>query len=126
MPCMKKLIAVCLLVLMMFLSLTGASAESLLGGWQIAEESAITEERQALLDQALEGLVGVNYVPIAYLGSQVVAGTNHCFLCKATVVYPDAKPTLVLMYLDEDLNGNVEILQIQDLVLGPVFEPDLQ
>lgn len=111
---MKKLL-VLLLTMMMLASAAIASAETLPGGWQVAENNAITEENRALLEQALEGLVGVTYVPVAYLGSQVVAGMNHCFLCQATVVYPGAEPTLVLVYLYQDLTGQVEITRIADL-----------
>ena len=53
----------------------------------------MTEEQKAVFDKAVEKLLGVSYEPVTYLGSQVVAGQNHCFLCKATVIYPDAKPT---------------------------------
>ncbi|MGN1369062.1 MAG: hypothetical protein ACI4WX_09355 [Aristaeellaceae bacterium] len=111
---MKKLFAL-LLTVMMLAAAAVASAETLAGGWRVAENNAITEENRALLEQALEGLVGVTYVPVAYLGSQVVAGMNHCFLCQATVVYPGAEPTLVLVYLYQDLTGQVEITRIADL-----------
>ena len=62
------------------------------GGWEAAEDTAMTDDLKDLFARALEGLTGVAYEPIAYLGHQVVAGLNHCFLCKSTVIYPDAKP----------------------------------
>lgn len=85
------------------------------GGWSAAEDTALTDDQRSLFERALEGLLGVNYEPIAYLGSQVVAGLNHCFLCKATVVYPGAQPTYKLVYIYEDLNGNTEVTDIVDL-----------
>lgn len=96
-------------------SLTGVG---LAGGWTPAGDPAITEEIRALFDQAMEGLVGVNYVPVAYLGSQVVAGTNYAVLCQATVVYPNAQPKWTVVYLYEDLTGHVEILNIADFDFG--------
>ena len=115
---MKKIIALIMTVLML-LSLT-AMAEGLgaAGAWEPAADPAITEEVQALVDQGLEGLLGVNYVPVAYLGSQLVAGTNHAILCQATVVYPDAVPSFVILYLYQDLEGNVSILNIADFDIG--------
>lgn len=92
--------------------------EPLLGGWTPAADPAITEERLAIFQEGMENLVGVNYVPIAYLGSQIVAGTNHCILCQATVVYPGASPAYVLVYLYEDLQGGVSVLSITDLDIG--------
>ena len=60
----------------------------------------------------------MNYTPVAYLGSQVVAGTNHAILCQAAAVYPDAQPYFVIVYLYEDLAGNVSILNIADFDFG--------
>ena len=95
----------------------GSSTE-LLGGWVKAESPEITEELQALFDKGLDDLVGVGYMPVAYLGSQVVAGTNHCFLAQATLVYPGAEPTYVLIYLYKNFQGEVEIMNIADFDFG--------
>ena len=108
---MKKTIAV-LAAAMLLLGIAGAFAEPLMGGWRVAENTDLTEENRAVFDKAMEGLVGVNYVPVAYLGSQVVAGTNHCFLCKATVVYPGAEPALALVYVYEDLKGAASVTDV--------------
>ena len=51
---------------------------------------------------------------MAYLGSQVVAGTNHAFLCQATVVAPNAKPFWAIVYLYENPQGEVNILNIAE------------
>ena len=119
---MKKIIA-SLIVALLIMSTVLAFAEPLDGGWTIAENTDITDETKAIFDKALDGLVGVSYEPIAYLGSQVVAGTNHCFLCKATIAYPDAMPTLVFIYIYEDLEGNAEILNIADFDIAAFSAP---
>ena len=79
----------------------------------------MTDELRAIFEKALDGLVGVDYVPVACLGTQVVAGTNYCFLAKATVVYPGAQPSYVLVYVYEDLSGGVEILNFADMPVVP-------
>ena len=114
---MKKLFAV-LAALLMLMSIAAAEDGPLSGGWTPSADPAVTEELQAVLDKGLEGLVGVRYTPVAYLGSQVVAGTNHAFLCQATVVYPGAEPYYTIVYLYEDLQGNVTILNIAELDVG--------
>ena len=119
---MKKIL-VLLLAALLLMSTAAAFADSLDGGWSVAEDSAITEKTKAVFDKAMEGLVGVSYEPIAYLGSQVVAGTNHCFLCRATVVYPNAVPRLVLIYIYEDLEGGASILNITDLDIAAFSAP---
>ena len=85
------------------------------GGWETAEDPAVTDEIRALFDQALKGLVGVHYVPVAYLGRQVVAGYNHAILCQATTVYPGAVPRWAIVYLYEAPDGNVAISDIRNL-----------
>ena len=114
---MKKLFAV-LAALLMLMSIAAAEDGPLSGGWTPSADPAVTEELQAVFDKGLEGLVGVRYTPVAYLGSQVVAGTNHAFLCQATVVYPGAEPYYTIVYLYEDLQGNVTILNIAELDVG--------
>lgn len=84
------------------------------GGWSRAESPDVTDEVKALLEKALDGMVGANYTPVAYLGSQVVAGTNHAIFCRVAPVYPDAEETYVIVYLYEDLDGNVEITETID------------
>lgn len=88
------------------------------GGWAPAADPTITDEIKALLDKATEGLDGVAYDPITYLGSQVVAGTNHAILCKATVLNLNAIPTWKIVYIYEDLQGNVSVMNIADFDVG--------
>ena len=90
----------------------------LTGGWAAAEDWAVTDSVTALVGKAQEQLMGVDYVPAAYLGSQVVAGTNHAVLCRAAVTAPGAQPYWAVLYLYEDLEGNVSVLDIDSLVLG--------
>ena len=117
----------CLLLLLaaaMLLSLTacGQKAEPetqedlpLSGGWQRPENNEISPEARAAFDKAMENLTGVDYEPKSLLGTQVVAGMNYCFLCKATVVYPGAEPYDALVYIYADLQGNAEITDIVNL-----------
>ena len=93
----------------------GAADEPVDGGWGVAGDPAITDEIRAIFDKGTEGLVGVDYIPVTYLGMQIVAGYNYAILCQATTVYPGAQPRWVIMYLFEDLDGGVTITNIIDL-----------
>ncbi len=66
----------------------------------------------------MDRLTGVNYVPVALLGTQIVAGTNYSILCRSTVVYPGAETTYAIVYIYEDLERQASILHIQDLELN--------
>ena len=57
----------------------------------------LTEEQAALVTETLKDLMGVNYEPVCVLGE---ADTLLCVLCDATVVYPGAEPTAVMMFID--------------------------
>ena len=114
---MKKLVALGLVLMM----LPAACAEPSDGAWRVAESTAVTEERSALLDLALQELLGVVYEPVSYLGSQAAAGLRHCYLCRATVVYPGAEPYLALVYVLETSEGSVSLEKIVQLDLAERF-----
>lgn len=86
--------------------------ESIDGGWNRADSPVITSDVKKLVDKAVENIEGARYIPVAYIGSQVVAGTNHCVLCKIAPVVPGSVETYAIVYLYEDLEGNVEITDI--------------
>ena len=116
---MTRMIVLLLTALLAFSMISVSSAEGqLAGGWTAADDPTITQERSDLFEKALGQLVGVDYTPVAYLGSQVVAGRNHCFLCLSRVVIPDAIPKYVLVFIYEDLQGNAQIMNIADFDFG--------
>ena len=119
---MKKIICAVFAIMLIVAAVAFAENTMLLGGWTASESFEITEENKALFDKGTEKLLGVNYTPVAYLGSQVVAGTNHCFLAQATVVTPDAQPAYKLVFLCEKPDGSVELLGIADFNFGAFCE----
>lgn len=86
----------------------------LVGGWQEADSPALTDDAAAAFRKATDGLVGVDYLPVALLSTQVVAGTNYRILCEATTVYPCAEMHYVVMTIYESLDGNASILSVSD------------
>jgi len=95
------------------------NAEAMTGGWEnVPHETAeLPADAQAAFDKAVEGQVGAEYVPVALLSTQVVAGTNYCILCQITPVAPNATPTLALVYIYADLDGNAEITNVYELYI---------
>ncbi len=91
---------------------TDAVTDLLFGGWDTDVDPEITDELKAIFEKGIEGLLGVTYEPYSYYASQIVAGRNHCFLCTATPVVPDAEPYFAFVFLYEDLEGNVELTKI--------------
>jgi len=68
-----------------------------LGGWSSFNFN-ITPEAKNVFDQALKGLVGVKYTPLAF-ATQVVAGLNYCFLTEGQVVIPENPQFAALIHI---------------------------
>ena len=122
---MKKRIAI-IITLTMLCTLAACGQKKnepqTVGGWTLTEDAAVTDAAQGVFAKAMEGLVGVNYTPVALLGTQLVSGTNYCFLCEATVVYPDAQPYYAVVTVYQDLQGKAEIRNIVAMDLGEIAE----
>lgn len=90
------------------------------GGWSYAESTDITDDIKTVMEKASGTLTGAVYEPVAYLGSQVVAGTNHAVLCREvpSVSGLDSPAELVIVYIYEDLQGNCSITETTDVKLG--------
>ena len=96
-----------------------ANTEPVTGGWESIQHEAVElpQDAQAAFDKAVEGLVGAEYVPVALMSTQVVAGTNYCILCQIAPVVPNAAPTWALVYIYADLDGNAEITNVYELYI---------
>ena len=98
----------------------GAPTGMLDGGWSVAEDPVVTDEINQVFWQAMEsyqtGTITVSYTPVAFLGTQVVAGTNYAVLCRSQEI--NHSPVWVIVYLYQDLEGNASVLNVAELPLG--------
>ena len=127
---MKRSLAI-ILAIVLVLSLaacsvninTGSSAEStqaveepVSGGWTVYTDTASTTMPEALLPAFLSvtnSVEDVTYSAVAYLGSQVVAGTNYQVLCTAAPKNGgDATLKVLIIYID--LDGKAELTKVSD------------
>lgn len=95
---------------------TTEAGGTLTGGWTLAESDEITDERREIFDTAVADLEaqGIDCHPIMYLGSQVVAGTNHCYIADITDV-PKGKNYFALVFIYQDLEGNDKFVNMHEL-----------
>ena len=77
--------------------------------------AGLTDEEQKIFDTAMDGICGVGYQPICLLGTQVVAGVNYAFLCRATPVYPESEHYIAIVTVFRDLKGNITLSKVQHL-----------
>ena len=96
-----------------------SSGTPLLGGWSFASDLSIslTEEDQARFDKAIGGLTGMGYEPVAVVASQLVAGKNYAYLCKATPIASKAIPRWTIAVVYEDLQGEASLTNVSEIDL---------
>lgn len=87
----------------------------MVGGWTRTTDLKLTDDARNAFNKAMDGMTGVNYVPIGLLATQTVAGTNYRILCEAAVVYPGAEMYYSIVTVYEDLDGNASILSIANM-----------
>ena len=109
----------CLVLFLLIVLSACAVAEPMVGGWEnVPHEAAeLPADVQAAFDQAIEGLDDAEYVPVALLSTQVVAGMNYCVLCQTTPVKPGAAGSWALVYIYADLQGNARITNVYELYI---------
>ena len=117
---MKKLLCLILAGLMalsLCVSALAEASEPVAGGWTAMEgdPTQIPEEVLTAFTKATEELTGCDYMPVALLATQLVAGTNYCLLCQTRLVTPEAPVGYALVYLCAALDGSASLLKVQEV-----------
>lgn len=89
----------------------------MVGSWDIKVEVGKMPEKVATALGNMVDLVGIGaeYTPIAYLGSQVVNGTNHAVLAEQLIVNGKDTKNVVVIILRE-VQGTVSLVSIERVV----------
>ena len=90
---------------------------SVLGGWDISGLKACTLPQKAASAFAniTGGLVGAEYMPVLYVGSQLVHGTNHCIIAVQTVITANPEKRLVKMVINEMPDGTANLVSVSGI-----------
>lgn len=88
------------------------------GGWKLADMVAcnLPENVATGFSKCLQGMVGAKYVPVLYVGEQIVHGVNYMIICKQTLVTPNAPEHLVELVLNNSPSGDWSIVSVQQIV----------
>jgi hypothetical protein len=62
-----------------------------------------------------KGLVGVDYKP-EIVATQIVNGTNHCFICKTTIVVHDSPEGISKVMIYQPLQGDPVVTSIEKVL----------
>ena len=91
----------------------------ILGGWNLDEVKGcnLPQKVQTAFTAVTSELVGADYEPIAYLGSQQVNGTNYRILALMRTVTPNAEKKIVKMIIHEELDGTARLESVSKAAL---------
>ena len=91
----------------------------MLGGWNLDEVKGCNLPQKVATDftAVTSELVGADYEPIAYLGSQQANGTNYRILALMRAVAPNAEKKIVKMIIHEDIDGTASLMSVSGLPL---------
>lgn len=92
------------------------------GQWNVnVIANAMPQKLASAIGALDEELVGAAYEPIAYIGSQVVNGTNHAVIAKQTILSGKDQNNIVLLKFNEK-GMDCSLYAIEPLVQeGPAF-----
>lgn len=90
-----------------------------LGGWKIDEMKSVNlpQKAQSAFTAVTGGLVGAEYQPVLYVGSQVVNGTNYCIIAIQTLVEPNAEKRLVKMIINVSAGGETSLVSVSGIAI---------
>jgi hypothetical protein len=90
-----------------------------LGGWEVKVCDGLPQKVATGLARFDEQILGAEYVPISYLGSQVVNGINHAVLAEQTLLTGrDTKNAVVMVFNEPPKAMDVSLVSINTLVAG--------
>ena len=88
---------------------------SMIGGWSVNPDLApcsLPQDVATLFTEVVGSLLGAKYEPLMLCGSQIVSGVNYMFICKQTMVIPDAPIHLVKLTIYKPIQGKGVITDI--------------
>lgn len=89
--------------------------------WEVPEDytkGTLPDKVKAPYDKAVKKLTANNMTPVAYLGSQLVSGTNYAILVRSETTAENSVAVLQIVIVYEDLEGNAEITNTYTLDLS--------
>ena len=91
----------------------------ILGEWNLDDikGTALPQKVQSAFTAVTSELVGADYEPIAYLGSQQINGMNYRILALMRTVTPSMEKRIVKMIIHEEVDGSVKLLSVSGLAL---------
>ena len=92
---------------------------TLIGGWNIDDVKTcnLPQKAQSAFTAVMSEIVGADYEPVAYLGSQLVNGTNYRILAIKTPVVPNGEKSFVKIVVNEGIDSSTRLVSISRAAL---------
>ena len=88
-----------------------------LGGWDISalKPCNLPQKAASAFANVLGGLTGAEYVPVLYVGSQLVHGTNHCIIALQTIIAATPEKRLVKLIINEAPDNTGSLVSVSGI-----------
>ena len=85
-----------------------------LGGWNYDEVKGVNlpQKAESAFTEVTSGLVGANYEPVLYAGSQVVNGVNYCIFALQTSLTAHPEQRLMKLIINVDSSGKSRLVSV--------------
>lgn len=90
-----------------------------LGSWDISEIKGcnLPQKAQSAFTAVTGELVGADYQPVLYVGSQLVNGTNYCILAVQTIITAEPEKRLVKVIINVSSNGKASLVSVSGIAI---------
>ena len=87
------------------------------GGWKLEDFKGVKLPQKAAsaFSTVADGMTGASYIPLLYCGTQVVNGTNYCFIALQTLILAEPRKRIVKVIINESLSGQYSIVSINSI-----------
>ena len=89
-----------------------------LGGWKFEDFKGIklAQKAASAFSGAVDGITGAGYIPLLFIGTQVVNGTNYAFIAMQTLVLAEPRKRIVKLIVNESTDGKYAIVSTTPII----------
>ena len=86
----------------------------IIGGWNIDDlkRTNLPQKATSAFTKFTDGLTGAEYEPLLFVGTQLVNGTNYCYIALQTIICANPMKRLVKLILNESSDGKVKAVSV--------------
>lgn len=88
------------------------------GSWNYAymKECKLPSEVADVFEEAMDYIVDVTYVPVLYIGSQLVDGMNYSLICKSLTTTQPTIEGCKKLIIYKPLNDAAQVIDVEDII----------